>query len=250
MMGVPPFNRFPGNSSTPSSSSSGSPEKSRRSDGRKEFNIKGRDADEKEKEQSSMTKKEEDEGEKSAAQILEKVMTEMGEYAKGLTTEEVKGLTKAEAQVATAKVAEIIQKMVAGLQVGTIGGKDFASVDLKGTQDVPDFLKNTSLTLTQTTEGLIIRFSNFESPQQQAQAIYAIEQNKEQLQQLMANLQQKNIAIADLQIGNHSITLPKVTAATETTPIQPSSAATEMQKEKRWEKERGEQGGQGREQKK
>ena len=130
----------------------------------------------------------------------------------GSETAEAKGIGSVEAQQQVARIGELIQRMVNQLQVGTIGGKDFASVDLKATPDVPSFFANTTLTLTQTSDGLVIRFSNFEDPQQQTAAVFAVEQNKEQLQQMLANLQAKNIAVAEMQLGNYSVTLPRVEA--------------------------------------
>lgn len=115
----------------------------------------------------------------------------------------------APSQVIVSKMVQIIQKMLSELQVGKLGGQDFATMKLQANDSVPSCFQNASLSLTHTSEGVIIRFSNFDSPQDEALAIQAVEQNKQQLEQLVKNLESKRIAIADLQLGDHSVTLPE-----------------------------------------
>jgi hypothetical protein len=141
--------------------------------------------------------------------------------------------TGIEARDAVAKVSEIIQRLVTQLQIGAIGGKNFASLDLKGTEDIPTYLRNTTLNITQDPDGLIIRFSNFESPQQQALAIQAIEKNKDALQQLMQSLHDRNINVVEMQLGNHSVTLPRVE------PLPPPFQAPTAQGQEQMDREGG-----------
>lgn len=127
------------------------------------------------------------------------------------------------------QISALILKMVDRLGVGTVGGTEFASMDLKGGADVPGFFANSTITLTQTDDGLIVKFSNFESLQQQQDAIKAVEQNQQQLEQLVQSLQAKNINLANLQIGNYSIALPSVQTVK---PLEPPSVIFETGEKK------------------
>ncbi|NGX55052.1 MAG: hypothetical protein KR126chlam2_00674 [Chlamydiae bacterium] len=127
------------------------------------------------------------------------------------------------------QISALILRMVDQLGVGTVGGKEFASLDLKGSADVPEFFANSTITLTQSDEGLVVKFSNFESLQQQQDAIKAIEQNQQQLEQMMLNLQAKNINLVNLQIGSYSIALPTVQTVK---PLEPPPITSETREKK------------------
>ncbi len=215
MMAIPPFNLPPNQPPSRSSDSDkGRP--------KKEFRLpdKKKGGGEKEEKEKLFEYKKEREavGEAQIQTQLSEQKLSQAEKAENIS--ELSGL---EAKQAAAKTAELIQKMILQLQVGTVGGKNFASIDLKDTADVPSFFANTNLTLTQSTDGLIVRFTNFESAQQQAKAIQAVEMHKEQLSQMMMNLQAKNIVIAELQIGTHSVTLPRIEPLPP--PFRPSSSS-------------------------
>jgi len=114
------------------------------------------------------------------------------------------------AKATISQVSQLIQRMVSQMQIGSVGGKTFASLNLSGSNEVPGAFQGSNLTLSYEKNGLIIRFDNFMSPQQQQNAFTLIERNKEQLAQMIQNLQSKNIQVAELNIGDRSITLPRV----------------------------------------
>lgn len=221
-MGIPP-SRLP-----PSSSGSESSSSDRVQDGKSKKDFK-------------LPNKTDQEGGKQGKlmEMAKEQQSIKGQLSQGEIAAETASQTTAAASVA--KVGELISQMVAQLGVGVVGGKDFASIELKGTAEIPEFLANTTLSLTATNSGLVVNFSNFESLSQQQTAILTIEQQTEQLQQLVNNLQAKGIQLADLQIGTHSITLPTPQAIT---PIQPPPISPEAQRE---EGQRGgqDQGGEG-----
>lgn len=161
------------------------------------------------KQQSKKTKEIKEEIEAASAAVDQHLQAQEDAQAEAASGAQEIGNVEAKNNIA--KVSELIMKMVDQFQVGAIGGKDFASLHLKSSSQVPDFLENTTLTLTQTSEGVIIRFSNFQDPQQEAAALLAIQSNKQQLAQLSLNLSQKNLTIADLQVGNHSINVREIT---------------------------------------
>lgn len=206
-MGIPPSNIPPGGSTSASRSS-----ESDKGKPKKDFRLpekKGAKDDETEKPFDLLKKKGPKDDQSDFGQMAD--LAKQQALAEGKVADATKAeLSAVEAKAAITKIAEIIFKLVAQMQVGAVGGKNFASLDLKGTADIPAYLQNTSLYVTQTAEGISIRFTNFESPQQQALAIAAIEQNKEQLTQLMLNLQTKNIAVADMTIGTHTVNLPRI----------------------------------------
>lgn len=211
-MGIPPT-RMPPQPSTPGKDTSSDKVEGKKP--QKEFKL---------------PKKGEEEGEQKGLQPAPeqqavKAQIEEGQISEEISTQAPVAGTQA-AQVA--KVGELISQMVARLGVGTIEGKNFASLDLKGTADVPVFLANTTLTLTQTDNGLVVNFSNFESLSQQQTAILTMEKQTEQLQLLVNNLSAKGIQLADLTLGTYSISLPPPQAVT---PIQPPPITAEAKRE-------------------
>ena len=199
-MSVPPSGRRP--SSTPSSK--GSPDDTKES--QRPFQMPGR----KEKAQEQEEKKK---------GLFELAQEDMGIQAKqqGLQqnakTEEIEpGLTAVTGTAAAAQVTQVgqlIQKMVETMYVGQVGGKEFASLNLKTSADVPNAFAGSNLTVSYETNSLTIHFDNFMSPQQQNTAISLVEKNKEQLLQMVEALGAKNIQIAELTIGTHVVALPR-----------------------------------------
>ncbi len=217
-MGVPPTN-------LPPSSSGGSQESS-----------SGKVQDRKPKKNFQLPSKADQEGGGKGKDVLPdaiqepaavKGQLEEGQLAAETTAQsEVTQTASASAAAAVGKIGELIGQMVSQLAVGTVDGKTFASLDL--TTDVPEYLANTTLTLTQSENGLVVNITNFESLGQQQTAILNIQQQQEQLQQLVNNLQVKNIQLVDFQIGGHSINLP---TAETVTPIEAPPIAPEAQRE-------------------
>ncbi len=201
-MSVPPAGRRP--SSTPSSKNN--PDDTKES--QRPFQMPGR----KEKAQEQEEKKK---------GLFELAQEDMGVQAKqqglqqSIKSEEIEpGLTAVTGTAAAAQVTQVgqlIQKMVETMHVGQVGGKDFASVDLKTSADVPQAFAGSNLTISYETNNLTIHFDNFMTPQQQNTAINLVEQNKEQLLQMVEALGAKNIQIAELSIGTHVVALPRQT---------------------------------------
>ena len=199
-MSVPPAGRRP--SSTPSSKDS--PDDTKES--QRHFQMPGR----KEKAQEQEEKKkglfdlaQEDMGiQKKQQGLQQNIKSEEIDIAQ--TT-----VTGASAAAQVTQVGQLIQKMVETMHIGQVGGKDFASVDLKTSADVPNAFAGSNLTVSYETNSLTIHFDNFMTPQQQNIAINMVEQNKEQLLQMVEALGAKNIQIAELSIGAHVIALPR-----------------------------------------
>lgn len=238
MMGVPPSNVPPG--STPSSSGRSSDSEKGRL--RKPFHLPERGERDGQQDKKSLFDLAREKKEKESAEGVQQQLKQDSLTEQKINVQEVQEIASVEGKQAIAKVAELIQKMVNQLQVGVIGGKDFASVELKDKEDVPSFFANTTLNLTQSAEGLHIHFTNFETPQQQAIAVQMIEKNKAQLTQLMLTMQSKNIAIAGLQIGDQSITLPRIEPLPPPfKPVSPTvQIATEREKREQQREEKGE----------
>lgn len=166
----------------------------------------------------------------SAAKTSDQTADELAQIAAaGETgTTSAQQMASIDSQASVAKIADLITTMVDRVGIGTIGGKSYASLDLKASPEVPDFFAGATLTLTQTDRGLNIQFTNMTTQQQQA-AVTAIEQNKQQLAQLQLNLQARNITLANLQIGDRIITLPQVQP---TKPIEPPAKTVETEPHK------------------
>lgn len=227
MMGVPPSNL------PPSSSPSGRSSESDKGRPKRPFNLRkeGR-GDEKEEKKGLFDLKKEKEAKEAA---LEARTLAEEKASENQEAQESQALTGVEAKAAVAKAGELIMKMIRQMQIGEVDGKEFAKIDLKGKEDVPSFLANTTLMLSQTEKGLSIQFTNFETPQQQALAIIAIEKNKEQLMTLMTNLQAKNIQVTELQIGTQTVALPRVEPLPP--PFRPSTSSQMDQRQGRQDQE-------------
>lgn len=143
-----------------------------------------------------------------------------------------------EAKNQISQIGKLIQKMVDGMRIGLVGGKDFASMNLTKDPSVPQAFAGSNLTLSFQDNGLVIRFANFATPQQEQTALTMVEQNKEQLTQMIQALQAKNIQIAELNIGDRKVSLPRVE------PLPPPFAAFEPEAPSP-RREGGQQQGQG-----
>ena len=142
-------------------------------------------------------------------------------------------------QVAPSAQAKAISKAildsVAKMLTGEIGGKQTTALELSAHPNLPPAFVGANLTLTQTDAGLHVAFTNLAS---ETEAIALMQQNQEQLASLARTLASKNITLAQLQVGNTNITLPRVEP---TAPVQPPPAAHETPQER----QRGDQGGGG-----
>lgn len=161
------------------------------------------------------------------------------------TMGEIEGIDKAAttaSQTPVSTVGQLILAMVDKMQVGTVEGKNFASMDISTEANVPEAFAGSHLTLSFEENGLVIHFDNFDSPQQEQNAINLIENNKEQLTQMLQALQTKNIQLTEFNVGNQSITLPRVEPLPpplQPTPRPPTGGEAERE---RGERERGEEG--------
>lgn len=234
-MSVPPSGRRP--SSTPPSKNSPREDE----DTQKPFQLPGRK--EKPQEQGEQKKKglfdltPEDAGVQAKQQGLQQNVqtpaTEIGEAA----------ITGAAAAAQVTQVGQLVQKMVETMRVGQVGGKDFASLDLKTSADVPQAFAGSNLTISYQANNLTIHFDNFMTPQQQNNAINLVEQNKEQLLQMVEALHAKNIQVTELSIGAHVVALPRVEGLPA--PFQP---VTTVEAEQTRRQDQGDQGRQQRDQ--
>lgn len=139
------------------------------------------------------------------------------------------------------QVARLIQNMVETMRVGQIDGKDFASLDLKKGAEVPPAFAGSNLTVSYQDNGITIRFDNFMTPQQQNEAITLIEKNKEQLLEMVQNLNAKNIQVTELAIGTHTVALPRVAPLPPPFQAPPAPESETRQQDQRRDRE-GEQG--------
>ena len=141
------------------------------------------------------------------------IQTKQQGLQQNIKAEEIEpGLTAVTGAAAAAQVTQVgqlIQKMVETMHIGQVGGKEFASVDLKTSADVPNAFAGSNLTVSYETNSLTIHFDNFMTPQQQNTAINMVEKNKEQLLQMVEALGAKNIQVAELSIGTHIVALPR-----------------------------------------
>jgi hypothetical protein len=149
--------------------------------------------------------------------------------------------TRAVAQVN--QIGQLVQQMVETMRVGQIDGQDFASLDLKQSPQVPEAFAGSNLTISYQENGIVIKFDNFMTPQQQNTAITLVEKNKEQLQGMIQALAQKNIQVTEFSIGTHVVALPRVTPTPP--PFQPEAALRAETEQQRREREGGEEGGGG-----
>jgi hypothetical protein len=236
-MSVPPAGRQP--SSTP-------PSKGRRPDdtkkGEKEFKLPPKKQHVKEKEEKKK-------GLFDIAAAEEMVAQEKQQnLSQEMKAESVKvgEVSASEAVGQMRQVSQLIQQMVGSMRIGQLGGKDFASLDLKAGAEVPESFAGSHLTISYQENGIVIHFDNF-SPQQQNMAITLVENNPEQLRQLVQALNAKHIQVVELSLGTHTVALPRV--APLPPPFQPppaTQAEAEQQRERGGgEREGGEEGGRG-----
>ncbi len=197
----------PSDNRRPSSTPPGKSGSSETQDDQKPFTLPGRKEkvlgkEEEPKKKGLFDLTMEDVGIKSKQQALEEGAEAAVETASGSISS-----TTAVAQVQ--QIGQLIQKMVSTMAVGQMGGKDFASLNLKESPEVPQAFAGSNLTISYEANNLTIHFDNFMSPQQQNNAITLVEQNKEQLLQMVEALNAKNVQITELSIGNHLIAVPQ-----------------------------------------
>jgi hypothetical protein len=218
-MTVPPSDRRP--SSTPPGKQG--PEDSKKTD--KPFHLPGerKEGVEEgigEKKKGLFDLKSDDKSEEKKKKVFDMTSGEVALQSKQQGLQEnipsTVGEVQATAKIASAAVAQVsqvgalIQKMVETMHVGQVGGKDFATLNLKTSVDVPPAFANSNLTVSYKDNGITIHFDNFMTPQQQNQAINLVEKNKEQLVQMVQTLNAKNIQVKELTIGSHVVALPHV----------------------------------------
>jgi len=233
-MSVPPASRRP--SSSPPSK--GRPDEAKESE--KTFKLPPKKDHIEAKEEEHPKKK----GLFDIAQEEMKLQDKQQNLSQELKAETVKAneVTATEAVSQVNQVSQLIQRMVETMRIGQIDGKDYASLDLKSSSQVPPAFAGSNLTVSYQANGIVIHFDNFMTPQQQNTAINLVEKNKEQLQQMVQSLNSKNIQIAELSIGTHTVTLPRVEPLPP--PFQPTIATqteTEQQRE-RGDEQEGRQG--------
>ncbi|MCC5832924.1 MAG: DUF5421 family protein [Chlamydiales bacterium] len=232
-MSVPPSSQP---SSTPPSGSDESREPSDSKKSRKDFDLHGKKKGDEEKKKSlfdiaggegEMTKEVKQE-------IQEKQMAE---------TKEADSISAADAKATVDAIGRLIQRVVSDMRIGQLEGKDFASMNLSTSSEVPEAFAGSNLTLSYEANGLTIHFDNFMTPQQENNAITLVEKNKEQLLDMVQAMQAKNINIQEMSIGNRVINLPRVEPLPP--PFQPTEAGATGTRRDRQEQERGGEEGAG-----
>lgn len=141
-------------------------------------------------------------------------------------------ISAAEAKAQVNQVAQLVQRMVGQLRIGEVGAKNFASLDLAASADVPTSFAGSNLTLSYQAGALTIHFDNFMTPQQENNAITLVEKHKEQLEQMMQALQAKNIQVAELLIGTHVVSLPQIQPLPPPFQAAPTSQAESQHRER------------------
>ncbi len=228
-MSVPPPSIPP---STPPSRGGDGPRESRRS--RRDFNLPkhGRKGEKGEKKKDPF-----DMIGEGSKEIKEKLSGEkMGEMKAAAN------IQASEAKAAVSAVTKLIQSVVAEMKVGQVDGKDFASLNLSASADLPEAFAGSNLTVSYQENTLTIHFDNFMTPQQENNAITLVEKNKDQLMELVQTLHAKNITVHELSIGKHVVQLPRVESLPP--PFQPteSGAAETRQEREHREDQGGEEG--------
>jgi Family of unknown function (DUF5421) len=237
-MSVPPASRRP--SSTPPSR--GRPDETREK-GEKDFKLPAKKQHVKESDEEAKKKGLFDIAGKEA--LLQDKQQRLAQEVKAEAAT-VGEVTSTEAVAQVRQVDQLIQKMVESMRVGQIDGQDYASLELKKSAEVPEAFAGSNLTVSYHDNGIVIRFDNFMTPQQQNTAITLVEQNKEQLQQMVQTLNAKNIQVNELTIGEHTVALPKVAPLPPPFQPQPATQAETEQQRERGGREGGEQrGGEG-----
>ncbi len=232
-MSVPPPSR---SSSTPPSKDDGEPKESKKS---------GKDF--------KMPKKDEKAGEEKKKNLfdiagegheIKELKAQVGQHGEVGAIEEASEIDATQAKAAVDAVGKLISTMVADMKVGQVGGKDFASMTLSNTAEVPQAFAGSNLTLSYQDNALVIHFDNFMTPQQENTAITMVEKNKEQLLEMVQALQAKNITVHEMSIGKHVVALPR--AEPLPPPFQPLEAgAGETRREADQQRQRREEGGAG-----
>lgn len=121
-------------------------------------------------------------------------------------------LTASTAQEA-AQISKLVLRLVDSLMVTKVEGQDMVSMQLGQNKEVPTYLANSNLSITQhSANSISITFSNFDSVQQENKAVINIEKAKAQLTELVGNLQARKIEVTEMRVGDHRIELPKVEA--------------------------------------
>ncbi len=157
------------------------------------------------------------------------------ELSQELSTESLKAseLKPIEAAQQINQISALIQRTVESMQIGKVGETQFARLNLKeNATEIPTAFAGTNMTVSYELNSLKIHFDNFMTPQHQNEAISLVEKNKEQLQQMVDNLQSKNIQVTELLIGSHTVGLPRAQALPP--PFQaPATAQAESEQRER-----------------
>lgn len=163
------------------------------------------------------------------------------EQERAAATKEASAISATQTKAAMQAVSQLIQRLVAEMRVGEVNSKNFTSLDLKATPEIPQAFAGSNLTLSYQANSLVIHFDNFMTPQQENNAITLIEKNKEQLLEMVQALQAKNISLHELSIGKHVVQLPRVQPLPP--PFQsPQAAGAETRREREEGGEGGEEG--------
>ncbi|MCP5469558.1 MAG: DUF5421 family protein [Chlamydiales bacterium] len=104
-------------------------------------------------------------------------------------------------------VSGLISKMVDSMQIGKVGGKDLLSAELKNTDDVPDAFKGAKVSIE--ADGHNLKISIEPLPGQQDLAASLVQQHHEAVQTLQQTLAQKGYILTQMEVGSHSVDLPK-----------------------------------------
>lgn len=112
-------------------------------------------------------------------------------------------------KVEMGKVIAMIQKMVDQIATGQVGQTQHTTLQLKGA-DIPQLFNGATVNITQTERGLIIQFDKFQTPQQENAALNLVRSNQQALESLMRGLADRNMTIAQMNIGSHNIALPRI----------------------------------------
>lgn len=232
-MGIPPTGRPP--STPPSKGKGDGPEKTGKE--KKEFRMPDKKGGGGEKDEEAKKISEKDEKKKSLFDLAgEPPLKELKPDVLASSAKEIGKTSALEAKTQIDQISKIIMNMVERMMVGKVGGKDMASLNLKQSPEVPRAFAGSNLTISFSENGLVIRFDNFMTPQMQQNALALIEQNKQQLMQMVNALQAKNIQVAQLNIGEHTVALPRAE------PLPPPFQPTPMSQGEQPQRDRGDEG--------
>lgn len=239
-MSVPPFNRSSGNTKP---NSDNEPHEVQGNNGQKKFSLPQTKSRQNNGQKNNQLKAEEEREEaqgifglakkgKGDEKEEKKKQSKQDEDAQLQISEQVKigieqslELPSGQVQkVDVTKISEIILRMVDKMATAEIGKSQLTSLELKES-NVPQAFLGSTITLLQSDEGMVIKFDNFQSPQQEAIAMMTIKNNPQALEQLMRSLGNKDISVSQIQVGQNNIALPRLD-----TPLAFQSPSSESEK--------------------